>query len=282
MPRLLFETQPQIAEFSAKLKTQAVGRKLEFHERTHSTNDLALAAARNGADHGTTFVADFQDGGRGRRGRTWESPGGLGLLFSVVMRPDSLPQEDWGWAPLLAGLACSDAIGEALRFQSTIKWPNDIVVPASLAPGWRKLGGILCESVLPSSQSAQGFVVIGIGLNVNHLQSELPRQAKAPPSSLRLELDRQIDRLDVLHAVLQTLERRWMELRDPQLRSGLKGTIEACQRQWWGPGTILRVEHADGVAVGTFAGLDEFGRLRVRETSGREVLFADAEVVDAR
>jgi biotin-(acetyl-CoA carboxylase) ligase len=136
--------------------------------------------------------------------------------------------------------------------------------------------------VLPSSLSAQGFVVIGIGLNINHLQSDLPRQAKAPPSSLRLELDREIDRLEVLQFVLQALDRRWLELLDPQRRPGLKRAIEECQRQWWGAGTMLRIEHSDGVTVGAFAGLDEFGRLRVQETSGREVLFADAEVVDAR
>jgi len=282
MPRLLFETQQEIAKFSAELNTQAVGRKLEFHERTHSTNDLAMEAARNGAEHGSVFVADFQEGGRGRRGRSWESPSGLGLLFSVLLRPETLPAASWGWAPLLAGLACVDAVDKALSFETAIKWPNDLVVPSQTAPGWRKLGGILCESVLPSSETRHGFVVVGIGINVNHRQADLPLHAKAPPSSLRLELDRSLDRLALFQALLQSLEARWLQLIDSKKCPALKKSIEDCQRKWWRPETILRIDHTDGTHVGAFAGLDEFGRLRVNDTSGKEMLFADAEVVDAR
>jgi BirA family biotin operon repressor/biotin-[acetyl-CoA-carboxylase] ligase len=283
MPPLLFPSQKEISAFCARLGTQAVGQKLEFHARTRSTNDLAMAAGREGAAHGTTCIADFQEGGRGRRGRAWESPGGLGLLFSIVLRPESLPPAEWGWVPLLTGLACASTLPLLKKgggFKPTVKWPNDIVVPGAEPPGWRKLGGILCESVLPSSESARGFVIAGVGLNVNHQQPELPSQTKAPPSSLRLELRRTLDRLEVLRLVLQSIEERWLQLIDDSRRAALKREIESCQREWWSADKVLRFESAGGINDGAFAGLDEFGRLRIRDASGKEQVYADAEIVE--
>jgi BirA family biotin operon repressor/biotin-[acetyl-CoA-carboxylase] ligase len=290
---LLFPTPEHAQQFARDLPTEAIGKQLDFRPRTDSTNDLALEAARAGAAHGTTFIADAQDRGRGRRGRQWQSPAGLGLLFSVLTRPEKIPATDSGWIPLLAGLACLDGIREATGLQAALKWPNDIVLPSTQAPGWRKLGGILCESTIPAkddqvpspgSRAAGAYVVIGIGINVNHSQAELPRITKAPPSSLRIELRRTLERTQVFRAILEALDRRLRGLEDPAQRAAQKSAVEDALREWWQPERVLSVRpgtEEDGAPLieGRFQRLDEFGRLVLTDLHGDAVLLADAEII---
>ena len=289
---LLFPTPDDAATFSRELTTAAMGKPLDFRPRTESTNDLALEAARAGAAHGATFIADAQDRGRGRRGRQWQSPPGLGLLFSVLARPEKIPPTESGWIPLVSGLACLDGIRAATGLQAALKWPNDIVLPSPQEPGWRKLGGILCESALPAGDdrapgtpaSGGAYVVIGIGINVNHSPAELPRVAKAPPSSLRIELRRALERTALFRAILEALDLRLRALEDPASRAAQKTEVEAALREWWTPERVLSVRpgsEEDGAPVleGRFQRLDEFGRLVLTDLQGDTNLLADAEIV---
>lgn len=135
-----------------------------------STNDEALAAASAGAPEWTFVVADRQTAGRGRLSRSWETPAGRGLLFSVVLRPEpSWPTACLGWIPLIAGLAIC-RVSRTFGVTSGLKWPNDVVIDALAydgSPGPRKLAGILAER-------RGDAVVVGVGINVSHTQSELP------------------------------------------------------------------------------------------------------------
>jgi BirA family transcriptional regulator, biotin operon repressor / biotin---[acetyl-CoA-carboxylase] ligase len=287
----LFESEQHARDFASSLNTKALGRQIEFHEQTQSTNDLALKAGREGAAHGKLFIAEAQNSGRGRRGRTWESPPGKGLLLSVLVRLSGNAPEfadirsgDYGWIPLLSGLACAEAASSTALLEATIKWPNDVVLPASTSPGWRKLGGILCESVLTQPGEGGGsFVVIGIGLNINHTSEELPAFAKAPPTSLYLESGQLHDRLAVLRALLQTLEQRLDALAKPA-NSEIKDAVVKRLGRWWQNKTLC-VEGPNGdngqskVMTGTYGGLDEFGRLKIIRGSGREYVLADAEIL---
>src|SRR5207302_4121878 len=115
-------------------------------------------AAADGAPEGIVRVAHFQNGGRGRLDRSWSSPPGAGLTFSVLLRP-AAPTPTWGWLPLLAGVAVAQAVGAAAK----LKWPNDVL----LGDQARKVAGILV-------QSAAGVAVVGIGLNVTTSLAELP------------------------------------------------------------------------------------------------------------
>jgi BirA family biotin operon repressor/biotin-[acetyl-CoA-carboxylase] ligase len=278
----LFATSEALDRFRTTLATRAVGQRIDFHARAQSTNTLALDAARAGAPHGTVVVADWQDAGRGRRGRTWECVPAAGLLCSVLVRPARIPVRDSGWIPLLAGLSCIEALEElAPSCGAALKWPNDIVIPAPAPPGWRKLGGILCEAAL-ATDSAPGHVVIGIGLNLDQSAAELPPTAKAPPTSLRLETGLDIERQSVFKALLEALERNLLRAENPGDFARLRTAIEARLRAWWSDDTRLRyvhpgTEHATE-AVAVFAGLDEFGRIRLRGEDGERV-SADAEIV---
>ncbi len=126
---------------------------IRFFDEVDSTQRLAREAARAGAPHGSAFVARAQSSGRGRLGRVWESEPGENLLMSVVLRPDVPVAE-------AALLSLGAAAGLALTFGLRVKWPNDLV-----SRGGLKVGGLLAE--LDADGPHVGFVILGLGLNVN-------------------------------------------------------------------------------------------------------------------
>ena len=151
---------------------------------------------------GATVVADEQTAGRGRLGRTWEAPAGRAILCSVVLRPRA-PLPLWPELSLVAGEAVAAALRAETGVDASLRYPNDVVVAG------RKLVGVLPEA-------ASGRVVLGIGVNVNQTADELPRDTPKPPTSLRLELGRELARAPLLAAILLELERgydAWLEKR---------------------------------------------------------------------
>lgn len=140
---------------------------------------------------GAVFATDHQTEGRGTFGRTWEDAPGKALLFSVLLRP-SRPIADWPELSVIAG----EAVAAALPLDAWVLHPNDVMV------GDRKVAGILPEA-------SDGRVVLGIGLNVNQTAEELPVDARKPPTSLRVELGREIEREPLLAAILAELETRY-------------------------------------------------------------------------
>lgn len=148
---------------------------LRVFARLGSTNDLARGLAAAGAPEGTVVLAEEQVAGRGRAGREWSSPPGLGLWLSIVARPAGDPS----LLPLRVGLAVAEALDPFLgRARAQIKWPNDLLV------GGRKLGGILCEGSWEAGGA--GFVVVGVGLNVLHAASDFPEGIRERASSVTL------------------------------------------------------------------------------------------------
>ncbi|MBO0786215.1 MAG: biotin--[acetyl-CoA-carboxylase] ligase, partial [Actinobacteria bacterium] len=131
---------------------------------TGSTNADLLAEAAAGAPEGTVLVAEAQTAGKGRLGRSWASPAGTGLTFSVLLRPEGVPPTLLGWLPLLTGVAVAAAASEAAAVECRLKWPNDVLA------GGAKLAGILVEG------QAAGLVA-GIGLNVCQRPADLPGPA---------------------------------------------------------------------------------------------------------
>jgi BirA family biotin operon repressor/biotin-[acetyl-CoA-carboxylase] ligase len=140
---------------------------------------------------GATVATDHQTEGRGRLGRTWVDTPGRALLCSIVLRPRR-PVAEWPTLSVIAG----EAVAAALPLEASVLHPNDVVV------GTRKIAGILPES-------ADGRVVLGIGINVNQTAAELPADARKPPTSLRLELGRELERAPLLAAILRELEGRY-------------------------------------------------------------------------
>jgi BirA family biotin operon repressor/biotin-[acetyl-CoA-carboxylase] ligase len=164
------------------------GRVYRYAERSASTQRLL---AEEDAE-GTVAVAEEQTEGRGRLGRSWHAPPRTSVLVSVLLRPtvDSarLPE-----LSLLAGGAVAQAIAEVTGIEPAIKFPNDVLI------GGRKVAGILAEA-------SEGRVVLGIGVNTNQTDAELPEETHHPPTSLRVEVGEPVDRARLLVAILAQLE----------------------------------------------------------------------------
>lgn len=150
--------------------------------RTGSTNtDLREAATADPAawPHMSVLVADAQDAGRGRAGRSWVTAPGTALTASVLLRP-RVPAGRLAWVTLLAGLAVKRATAELTGLPTGVKWPNDVLVLRAgdeEIDGWgtdRKVAGILAEVLPEAHPEAEPGVIIGIGVNVAQAEDQLP------------------------------------------------------------------------------------------------------------
>ena len=152
-----------------------VGERVEWLEQVDSTNNVLKQRAAEGAPHGLVVVAREQTGGRGRMGRSFESPKGKGLYFSVLLRPDCLPAEAVDLTSWIAVAVCR-AIENHTGLRAGIKWTNDVLLEG------KKVCGILTE--MQTSGSSLDWVVAGIGINLDHQEGDLSPQVAAIATSL--------------------------------------------------------------------------------------------------
>ena len=171
---------------------------LSWHEEVGSTNDLAMAAATNGAREGVVVAANAQSSGRGRLGRSWASPPGAGLYVSVVLHPS---RDALSLITIAAGVAVAEGIEAASGLHPGVKWPNDVYL------GTRKLAGILAEA---GASPLGEHVVLGFGINLQ--PAVLPPDVAARATSIEGELGRPVDRGLVLTECLAALADRYEAL----------------------------------------------------------------------
>src|SRR5579862_5904058 len=228
--------------------------KLHYSAVTGSTNSDALAAARNGAPHGSVYFADEQNAGRGRGDHGWHSAAGEGLYVSTLLRP-KIPAASLPLIPLAAGLAAAEAIRAVASLAVDLRWPNDLLI------GPRKAGGILVEA--HSEGSAVSYAVIGIGINVH--QGSFSPQLSTPATSLDLESGRRVSRQSLLVALLKSLERETFALAGGLGADSVAARVERSSS--WVRGKNVEV-HGPQACVGVTAGLDEHGFLMVRTDAG--------------
>ena len=242
----------------AALETALAGTlfagKLHFSPATDSTNTDALAAARNGAPHGSVYFADEQLAGRGRGDHAWDSAAGEGLYLSVVLR-SPIPAARLPLLPLAVGLAATEAIRAVAGLTVDLRWPNDLLL------GPRKVGGILAESKI--SGGSVDFAVAGIGINVH--QRAFAADLTTPATSLNLEAGQRVSRQDLLTALLKSLECETLLLADPAAGVTIPARVE--QASTWIHGRWVEV-HGPQACTGVTAGLDENGFLLVRTDAG--------------
>ena len=141
---------------------------------------------------GAIAVAEEQSAGRGRLGRSWHAPARTSVLVSVLLRPAVTPSR-LPELSLIAGGAVAEAIKAVTGLEPAIKFPNDVLI------GGRKVAGVLAES-------SEGRVVLGVGVNANQTEEQLPLDAQTEPTSLRLELGEPVDRRTLLAEILLRLE----------------------------------------------------------------------------
>ena len=257
---------------AAVVRPGGLWRSVEVVPVTGSTNADLLARAIAGLPEGAVLVAEEQNAGRGRLGRTWVSPPRAALTCSVLLRPAAVPRALLGWLPLLAGVAVAAAVRDVAAVDAELKWPNDVLA------GSGKLGGILAEA-------AGGAVVIGIGVNVSTGPGELPPPGPGalPATSLRLEGSPNLDRDRLLAGILAGLERRyrtWSGVLGDSERSGLRAEYTGLCATL---GRRVRVELPGGRLLdGLAAGLDADGRLLVSMPPGADLQVAAGDIVHLR
>ncbi len=235
---------------------------LDYRPRTGSTNADVVAAARDGAAEGYVVVADEQTAGRGRLGRSWQSPPRAGIAISFLLRPgqdvadrgwSSVPISGYGTLPLLAGVALVEAVRRLGAVDAALKWPNDLLI------GGRKCAGILAESVPDGADGPA--VVIGIGLNVTVREPELPSREA---TSLQLAGSSCVDRDPLLRAILRSVAEwygRWREAGGDPVASEL---IDTYRLHCATIGATVRVTLPAGVElIDTATGVDDDGALLV-------------------
>ena len=242
-----------------------IGHAIEAHATIGSTNDRARALLSEPDADGRVVVADEQTAGRGRRGRSWLSPPGLNLMVSVALRPKLPARQAWqlGLASALAAAnACSSVAPVSL------KWPNDLV-----SADGAKVGGLLIETLF-SDERLTGAVV-GVGLNVNWTRAEMPPEIAADATSLSDLAGAPVDRMALLHGLLESLEVEVSALEAGE--SPLGRYRAACTTL----GEVVTVATPAGSLVGRAVDLDATGALVIEADDGRHVV-ASGEVVRLR
>ncbi len=241
------------------LKTGFIGRQMVSREELESTNITAIELGEAGAAGGLLVAADHQTGGRGRSGRSWFSPAGRNLYFSILLRPECSP----GAIPqlaIVAALSLRDSIAEVCpEVNAGVKWPNDLLVDGA------KLSGILC------SMSAIGdraeYAIVGIGVNVNLEKHEIPEEI--PATSLKMLSGREVSRSLVLASFLNVFEKDYL---DWIHYGSLEPFIERWRKCSCLDGSHVVVEQGSRLLSGTADGITDDGRLRLLDENGAVVL----------
>jgi BirA family biotin operon repressor/biotin-[acetyl-CoA-carboxylase] ligase len=258
-----------VALSTALTRAGSLWREVEVVRACPSTNAEVAARARAGAEAGLVLVADHQTAGRGRLDRTWVTPPGAALTFSVLLAPDRVPVARWPWLPLLAGIAVAEGVRRVAEVDCSLKWPNDVLVDD------RKLAGILVERV---ERPSGAVAVVGVGLNVSQGADELP---VATATSLALEGAATTDRTVVLREVLRSLEALFVQWQADSGDPG-RGLVDSYVRRCGTLGREVRVDLPAGEqVVGVATGIDTEGRLEVRTPEGPRILGA-GDVVHVR
>jgi BirA family biotin operon repressor/biotin-[acetyl-CoA-carboxylase] ligase len=258
----------------ALLVPDGLWRRLDIKAETGSTNADVADAARAGEPEGLVVVAEQQTAGRGRRERQWVSPPRAGLTLSVLLRPGDgahpVPQRQWGWLPLLAGVALRDAVHRIAEVDAALKWPNDLLV------GDAKCAGILAEV-------AGDAVVLGIGLNVTTRVDELPPVTGLPATSLQIAGATSTDRDPLLRALLRGLAGWYAGWRESGGDAEMCGLLGAYRRHCATIGRDVRVQLPGGAELaGTVTTVDRDGQLVVRTADGSENRVSAGDVVHVR
>ncbi len=252
------------AEISSMLKTEWAGQHIVYYDETDSTNNRAKDSGEKDGAHGTLFVADKQYAGKGRRGRTWESPSGKSIYMTILLRPELIAVK----APMLTlvmGLSAAQAIGKVAGLKAEIKWPNDIVINK------KKVCGILTE--MATEIMYINYVVIGIGINVN--QEYFPGDIDKMATSFYRETGRVFRRSELIAAVLERFEENYRIFMETKDLSGIKEAYDLLLVNYGQEVKVLEPGHE---YEATARGINDYGELVVTLPDGQKKRIYAGEV----
>lgn len=231
-----------------------------------STNNLAKREAASGAPHGSVYLAEEQTGGRGRPGRSFASPGGVGVYLSVLLRPALLPTQV-GHVTAMVAVAGCNAVEAVTGLRPGIKWTNDLII------GEQKLSGILTEMSVEWESNSLEHLVMGIGINCNQLSADFPEGVREKAVSLRQALGESVDRNRLAAALISELHQLSLDIIAEKPR-----WIAQYARDCITVGRQVRIIRGENVRTAIATGIDENGALLVRYENGETGVVFSGEV----
>ena len=239
-----------------------VHRNFHHYYKIGSTNVEAMESAAAGAREGSVFVAEEQTAGRGRGAHQWESAASAGIYCSVVLRP-ALPPSEAMVLSLAAGLAVHSAVQQIdANATPDLKWPNDLLING------KKFCGILTE--MNAEPTRVRYIVVGIGINVNH--ATFPAELQPIATSLRLASGTEWSRVELCAALLKSLDREYRDLLEkPAAHESILRRFQ--ERSSMVHGRQVLVEENGGFE-GVTEGLDPRGFLQVRTADGLRTVLS--------
>ena len=253
-----------VPEIISRLHARWMGRNCIFLETVDSTNNYLKRAAEDGAVNGTLAVAEEQTGGKGRRGRSWETPKGTNIAMTILLRPEIRP-EHASRLTLLMAMAVVRGIQKETGLQAGIKWPNDVGVDG------HKVCGILTE--MNTEVDYINYVVIGTGINVN--QTEFPEEIREIAGSLKLSAGHPVARAGLIASIMEELEDLYEVFLKTEDLSALK---DEYNRNCVTCGHEIRVLEPGHEYTGTTDGINDLGELVVKKADGETVCVYAGEV----
>jgi BirA family biotin operon repressor/biotin-[acetyl-CoA-carboxylase] ligase len=243
---------------------RTVGREVLWLEETDSTNLVCRRMAAEGAAEGLAVLARTQTAGRGRRGRSFQSTGDLGLYLSVLLRPEQGMEEVSNMTAWVAVAVC-DGVERACGVRPEIKWINDIILNG------KKLGGILTEAGL--EQGKMDHLVVGIGVNVNHTPEDFQPELRSMATSLSIELPKAPDMAELAAYIIRALDEMYAAF-----PAGKADYLEKYRAGCITTGKPVQIITPASREEGESLSIDEDFRLVVRMENGEERALSAGEV----
>ena len=250
------------AAINSYLKTEKLGRKIDVFKTIDSTNNFAKSLAQLGAVHGTTVLSEVQTQGKGRMGKSFYSPSGMGVYMSVVLRP-KLSVDYALMITSCAAVAVCEAIEELADIDCKIKWVSDVCC------GGKKLCGILTEAAIDVEQGGLEYAVIGLGVNV--INTFFPKNIENIATSIMEQCGHAVSRSRLAAEILNKLEEKLEHITDGRLTDEYR--TRSCLID-----PRIAVSRAGETVSGVCTGFDEFGRMLVRYDDGTDAVLSSGTV----
>ncbi len=250
------------------MDSRILGRSLEILPQTDSTNLQLKKRAEAGAAEGLVLVADHQLAGRGRLGRRWQSPPGVNLYLSLLIRPD-IPVQQAPQLTFLSAVAVATTLAEVCGLPAEVKWPNDILIDGA------KIAGLLNE--MDAETERINYVILGIGVNLNMTADQFPRELTYPATSVLLQTGQRVDRPHFLKLLLERLDVYYGEFLEQgfaPIRSRWEALCPIVNR-------TVRVGAGDTSRCGVVVGLESDGALKLQREDGcvERIVAGDVRLV---
>lgn len=233
-----------------QMTTKFFGKKVVHYEEVDSTNTVAKRLGKEPGNHGVLVLANSQSAGRGRLGREWDSPKNEGIWMSLILKPQ-INIRNASMITLIAALAVNKGIKDITGLNSSIKWPNDIVING------KKACGILTE--MSTSKDILECIVVGIGINVSN--EIFDEEIKEKATSLLEEGYTQIDKAKLINKIMMNMEHYYEVFLKTE---SLKALTNEYNESLINMNRTVKIIESENEWSGVALGINDVGELLIR------------------